>query len=137
MIIWIRCSVRENHTLNVQTVSASLKFCLKFVHHFPTITLSPYFRSESWQSEENIFLNFCLRGLIISWHIRHYGHWEHEWTSLFVWGFKSHSRIFHSYWDVKYYWWRASNFDLYWHSWPLSSEGSLACHTYCDMGILL
>ena len=20
------------------------------------------------------------------------------------------------------------------HSWPLSSEGSLACHTYCDMG---
>ena len=21
-----------------------------------------------------------------------------------------------------------------WHSWPLSSEGSLACHTYCDTG---
>ena len=30
--------------------------------------------------------------------------------------------------------WRASNFDLCWHSWPLSSEGSLACHTYCDTG---
>ena len=22
----------------------------------------------------------------------------------------------------------------FWHSWPLSSEGSLACHTYCDTG---
>ena len=23
-----------------------------------------------------------------------------------------------------------------WHSWPFSSEGSLACHTYCDTGHL-
>ena len=32
--------------------------------------------------------------------------------------------------------WRASNFDLgtHGHSWPLSSEGSLACHTYRDTG---
>ena len=38
--------------------------------------------------------------------------------------------------------WGATNFDLcsalmIWcdmHTWPLSSEGSLACHTYCDMG---
>ena len=22
-----------------------------------------------------------------------------------------------------------------WHSWPLSSEGSLTCHTYCDKGL--
>ena len=33
---------------------------------------------------------------------------------LFVWGFTSHSRKFHS--------------------WPLSSESSLVCHPYCDTG---
>ena len=33
---------------------------------------------------------------------------------------------------------RAANFDLYpWHSWHLSSEGSLECHTYCDMAIYI
>ena len=32
--------------------------------------------------------------------------------------------------------WRAANFDLYArHSWPLSSEGSLTCHTYYDTGL--
>ena len=46
---------------------------------------------------------------------------------LFVcFGFSSHSRIFHSYGDV-------SIADEGLHiSWPLSSEGSLACHIYCD-----
>ena len=28
--------------------------------------------------------------------------------------------------------WRAAKFDLCSALWPLSSEGSLACHTYCD-----
>ena len=46
--------------------------------------------------------------------------------SKFVWGFSSHSRIFHSYGDV--------TFTVEGLSWPLSSEGSLACHTYCDSG---
>ena len=36
---------------------------------------------------------------------------------LFVWGFTSHSRIFHSYGDV-----------------TITGEGFLACHTYCDTG---
>ena len=35
--------------------------------------------------------------------------------------------------------WRRHHYSLQiliyaWHSWPLSSECSLACHTYCDMG---
>ena len=30
--------------------------------------------------------------------------------------------------------WRVANFDLFWNLWPLISEGSLACHTYCDKG---
>ena len=36
-------------------------------------------------------------------------------------------------WRRHHYWWRAAN-SYARHSWPLSSEGSLACHTYCDTG---
>ena len=53
----------------------------------------------------------------------------------FVWSLSSHSRIFHSYGDV------TISVEvlqiLTQHSWPLSSEGSLACHTYCDTCHLL
>ena len=31
--------------------------------------------------------------------------------------------------------WRAANFDLCSNLWPLSSEGSLTRHTYCDTGL--
>ena len=48
---------------------------------------------------------------------------------LFVWGFSSHSRIFHSYGDVTIAG-EGLNMTYARHSWPLSSEGSLACHTY-------
>ena len=46
--------------------------------------------------------------------------------------FTSHLRIFHLYGDVN-----TSGEELHIltharHSWPLSSEGSFACHTYCD-----
>ena len=44
---------------------------------------------------------------------------------LLVWGFTSHSRIFHSYEGLQILTYAR-------HSWPLSSEGSLPCHTYCD-----
>ena len=54
---------------------------------------------------------------------------------LFVWSLSSHSRIFHSYRDVTI----ASEGLKIWnyarHSWPLSSEGSLTCHTFCDTGL--
>ena len=38
-------------------------------------------------------------------------------------------------WRRHHYRWRVANFDLYArHLWPLSSESSLACHTYWDTG---
>ena len=59
---------------------------------------------------------------------------EYLFVCLFVWGFSSHSRIFHSYGDVTIAseWLQILN--CAWHSWPSSSEGSLARHTYCDEG---
>ena len=51
---------------------------------------------------------------------------------LFVWGFTSHSRIFHSYGHVTING-KGLQIQTYArHLWPLSSEGSLACHTNCD-----
>ena len=37
-------------------------------------------------------------------------------------------------WRHHHYRWRAANLTCTRHSWPLSSEGSLACHTFCDTG---
>ena len=47
-------------------------------------------------------------------------------------GFSSHLRIFHLYWDVTI---DEGMQILTWRSRPLSSKGSLVCHTYqyCDM----
>ena len=53
---------------------------------------------------------------------------------LFVWGFYSHSGIFHSYGDVTITDQGIQMFTYARHSWPLSSEGSLSYHTYCDTG---
>ena len=51
---------------------------------------------------------------------------------LFVWGLSSHSRIFHSYWDVTITGEGLQILTCDGHS-PLSSEGFfLAFHTYCD-----
>ena len=51
-----------------------------------------------------------------------------------VWGFSSHSRIFHTYGDVTMTGEGLQILTYARHSWPLSSKGSLACHTYCDKG---
>ena len=53
---------------------------------------------------------------------------------LFVWGLSSHSRIFHSYGDVTVAGEGLQILTYARHSWPLSSEISLACNTYCDTG---
>ena len=53
---------------------------------------------------------------------------------LFVWGFTSHSRIFHSYGDVTISCEGLQILTYTRQSWPLSSEGSLAFHTDCDTG---
>ena len=50
---------------------------------------------------------------------------------LFVWGFSSHSRIYHPYGDVIIAGEGLQILTCAQHLWPLSSEGSLACHTYC------
>ena len=52
-----------------------------------------------------------------------------------LWG-SSHSRIFHSYGDVTIAGEGLQILIYARHSWPLSSEGSLACHIYCDTGHL-
>ena len=53
---------------------------------------------------------------------------------LFNWSLSSHSKIFHSYGDVTITGEGLQILTYARHSWPLSSEGSLACHIYCDMG---
>ena len=53
---------------------------------------------------------------------------------LFVWGFSSHSRIFHSHGDVTIAGEGLQILTYARHSWSLSNESSLACHNYCDMG---
>ena len=49
-------------------------------------------------------------------------------------GFSSHSQVFHSYGDLIITVEGLQMFSYTRHSWQLSSEGSLACHTYCDTG---
>ena len=50
------------------------------------------------------------------------------------WSLSSHSKMFHSYGDVNITGEGLQIFTYARHSWPLSSEGSLACKTYCDTG---
>ena len=53
---------------------------------------------------------------------------------LFVCLLSSHSRTFHSFEDVTITGEELQILTYARHSRPLSSEGSLACHTYCDTG---
>ena len=54
---------------------------------------------------------------------------------LFIWRLLSHSRIFHSYGDITIAGERLQILTYARHSWPLSSEGSLTCHTHCETGL--
>ena len=51
---------------------------------------------------------------------------------LFVWGLSSHSIIVHPYRDFTIVGEELQILTFARHSWSLSSEGSLACHAYCD-----
>ena len=53
---------------------------------------------------------------------------------LFVLEFSFHSRISHTYGDHTIVGESLQILTYARHSWPLSGEGSLACHTYCDTG---
>ena len=54
---------------------------------------------------------------------------------LFVWSLWFHSRIFHSYGDVTIAGEGLQISTYAKHSWPLSSEYSITCHTNCDTGL--
>ena len=54
--------------------------------------------------------------------------------SVFVWDLSYLSRIFHAYGDVTITVEGLHILTYARHSWPLSREGSLVCHTYCDKG---
>ena len=70
------------------------------------------------------------------WNVLLRTYWFYVSKLLFVWGLSSHSRIFHSYGDVIITCEGLQILTYARHSWPLSSESSLACHTYCDTGHL-
>ena len=53
-----------------------------------------------------------------------------SYVCLFVWVFSSHSRIFHSHGDFTIAAEELQILTFARHSWRLSSEGYLACHTY-------
>ena len=53
-------------------------------------------------------------------------------TSLFVWAFSFNLWIFHSFGDVTITDEGLQILPYTWHSWKLSSGGSLTCHTYSD-----
>ena len=84
-------------------------------------------------------LHQSIRSLLSSWQFP--VTYVSQYRVLFCWfaslGVSSHSRSFHAYGDV------TSTITVegqqiltyFRHSWPLGSEGSLACQTYCDTGL--
>ena len=79
-------------------------------------------------------INLCF----ITRSIIKYFRWNYFWYSpsllhfIYILLFSSHSRIFHSYGDVTIAGERLQILTCARHSWPLSSECSFACHSYCD-----
>ena len=58
-------------------------------------------------------------------------HWRDLWGVCLPWFFSSHISLI---WRRHHYRWGLHILTFARHSWLLSSEDSLACHTYCDMG---
>ena len=77
------------------------------------------------------YFDTCIRNALFRCVKNGFTHYQ-EMFSLFLWGFSSHSRIFHSFRDVAI---TAEGLLLTCtrNSWLVSSEGSLTCHTYSDM----
>ena len=61
-------------------------------------------------------------------------HSMNEFVCLSVWGFSSTLEFFTSIRDIIIAGEELHVLTCARHSWPLSSEGSLVCHTYCDTG---
>ena len=80
----------------------------------------------------NVFMSICNIIMMTAWHISYICF---LFVCLFVYlGLSSHLRIFHSYGDVTIAGEGLQILTYARHSWPLSSEGSLTSHTYCDTG---
>ena len=80
----------------------------------------------------NVLMSICNIIMMTAWHISYICF---LFVCLFVYlGLSSHLRIFHSYGDVTIAGEGLQISTFARHSWPLSSGGSLTCHTYCDTG---
>ena len=102
------------------------------IHSDYSITKNKTYKMELfWNSLLN---KKCLRNIYLRLKKLHVYKEAFKKKILFVWSFSSHSRIFHSFGDSTIAVEGLQIFTYAQHWWPLSSEGSLACHTYCDTG---
>ena len=83
-----------------------------------------YDQKHKWYSNNWINLSCCVNTILVIFFV---------FLVFFVCGFSSHLENFLLIYTCHYYWWRAWKILTYArHSWPFSSDGSVACHTYCD-----
>ena len=103
-------------------VSHKPPWCIQYLHSHTSLptTTSPATCSSEWEGW------WCRTDPRMRWATL-----VNQVMCLFVWDFMYGSRIFHSCGDVTIAGeWRTCAK----HLWPLSREGALACHTYCDTG---
>ena len=105
-----------------------MKYCNKHVRCTPrSCTLNLVRQVKTWVYSSTVDIHVIQQMYTT---ILHSGHSPTGKTLiLFV-----HSRIFHSYGDITITSEGLQILTYARHSWPLSSEGSLACHPYCDTG---
>ena len=111
----------------INAIIASLSVVLSALSDIFIIKLSFIFKN-CYRTSQN-WLNTNLIKTVIKEKLKESIYSRPAQLCLFV-VFSSHSRIFHSQRDVII----AGEGLQILTSWPLSSEGSVACHTYCDTG---
>ena len=87
-----------------------------------------------------LYFDFYMLGLHLLYNrfyfkVKSFFHLKSEHVCLFDLDLSSHSRIFHWYGDATNSGEGLQILTYAQHSWPLSSEGSLTYHTYCDTGL--
>ena len=117
-IIWI-CKINRYSQLQSECLNHIVKFIINF-------------NRRRWPSKRNPFI-FGMQNKQEQCKIK-----KHR-ICLFVRGFSSHSRIFHSKETLSlpvmgYKFWPILGIQVYWAVCALNSDGSLTCYTYCDMG---
>ena len=117
--------------LNPQTAWLLIYKCTQYIIYYPSSLHSDYLMPVSLLILRDNTLGQTLSSFIIYNSISSLNFWG--FFCLF-WGLSSHSRIVLSYEDVTTAGKVLQILTYARHSWSLSSEGSLACHNYCDMG---